>query len=131
MNDYLLKFGNTILPSKYIMSDGYVITPNQRTELEAYRDADIELHRVTSRNFKTSISLTTCPMSLSDKIEFQSIIEADMEIIERKVRITYWNDETNEYSVGDFYVSDTTFSILGYFGGERWYKPATFQFIEY
>ena len=74
MSEYLLKFGNTELPNKYITSDGYVDTPNQRTELEAYRDANILLHRVTSPNFKTTIMFTTCPMSLSDKKKFQNII---------------------------------------------------------
>lgn len=132
MSEYLLKFNGTVLPTKYIASDGYVTTPNQRTELEAYRDANILLHRVTSTNFKTTIMLTTTPMSLSDKRNFQEIIESGMiNSIERKVVVTYWNDETNSYTTGYFYISDPTYSTLGYFGGERWYKPVTYQLTEY
>ncbi len=132
MSEYLLKFGNTELPNKYITSDGYVDTPNQRTELEAYRDANILLHRVTSPNFKTTIMFTTCPMSLSDKKKFQNIINSGMiNSTERKVCVTYYNDETNEYETGDFYISDPTFGTLGYFGGERWYKSVTYQLTEY
>lgn len=132
MSEYLLKFGETELPNDYITSDGYTDIPNQRTELKAYRDANILLHRVTSPNFKTTIMFTTCPMSLSDKVRFQAIIESGMiNHIERKVRVTYYNDETNEYETGDFYISDPTFSSLGYFGGERWYKSVTYQLTEY
>jgi hypothetical protein len=132
MSEYLLSFNGTTLPTKYITSDGYVTTPNQRTELEAYRDANILLHRVTSPNFKTTIMFTTCPMSLSDKIKFQNIIKSGMiNPTERKVFVEYWNDETNEYTTGYFYISDPTFSTLGYFGGERWYKSVTYQLTEY
>lgn len=132
MSDDLIKFGNTWLPNEYITSDGYVTTPNQRTELEAYRDAEIELHRVTSPNYKTSIMLTLCPMSLADKQRVQSIINSAMIIpTERKVRVTYWNEETNSYENGLFYISDVVYSTLGYYGGERWYKSVTYQLTEY
>lgn len=132
MSDYLIKFGNTELPNKYITSDGYVTTPNQRTELEAYRDADIKLHRVTSPNFKTSIQLTLCPMSETEKKEVQSIIENGMiNTVERKVDVTYRNEEINSYSEGYFYISDVTYSLIGRYGGENWYKSVTYQLTEY
>lgn len=132
MSDYLIKFGSTVLPNKYITSDGYNTTPNQRTELEAFRDANIDLHRVTSPNFKTSIYLTLCPMSLQDKIAVQNIISNSMiNETERKVRVTYWNDETNNYSTGDFYISDVSYQTIGSFGGEWWYKSVTYQLTEY
>lgn len=130
--DNLIKFGDTWLPNEYITADGFITTPNQRTELEAYRNADVLLHRVTSPNFKTSITLTLCPMSLSDKMIVQEIINNAMLIPnERKVNVTYWNDETNGYSQGEFYISDVTYSTLGYYGGERWYKSVTYQLTEY
>lgn len=130
--DNLIKFGDTWLPNEYITEDGYVVTPNQRTELEAYRNADVLLHRVTSPNFKTSITLTLCPMSLTEKMTVQSIINSAMIVpTERKVAVTYWNDETNTYETGDFYISDVTYSVMGYYGGERWYKSVTYQLTEY
>lgn len=131
-DEFLIKFGNTELPNKYITSDGYVTTPNQRTELEAYRDANILLYRLTSPNYKTSISLTLCPMSASDKKEVQRIIESGMmNTVERKVDVTYWNEEINSYSRGVFYISDVTYSLMGRYGGENWYKPVTYQLTEY
>lgn len=132
MSEYLIKFGSTEFPNKYITSDGYNTTPNQRTELEAYRDADIELHRVTSPNFKTSIQLTLCPMSASEKQEVQDIIKNSMiNTDERKVNITYWNEEINSYSNGYFYISDVTYNLMGFYGGEKWYKSVTYQLTEY
>lgn len=132
MSEYLIKFGGTEFPNKYITSDGYNTTPNQRTELKAYRDADINLHRVTSPNFKTSISLTLCPMSASEKQEVQNIIKNSMiNTDERKVDVTYWNDEINSYSNGYFYISDVTYNLMGFYGGEKWYKSVTYQLTEY
>ncbi len=134
MSDYLIRFGNEWFPHDLLAEDGYSVTPNRRTELEAFRDADIELHRVTSPNFKTSITLTTCPMCRSDKERLQRIINAAGSMInetERKVSVTYWNEEENTYKTGMFYMTDPTYAVRGYFGGERWYKPITYELIEY
>ena len=40
---WLIKFGDTVLPNKYLT--GYKDTPNQRLELAAYRDTEALLHR--------------------------------------------------------------------------------------
>ena len=130
--DNLIKFGDTWLPNDYLLADGYESTPNQRTELDAYRDADILLHRITSSNHKTDLSFTLCPLTLTDKQYVQSIINGGMEnSTERKVLVTYWNDETNSYETGHFYIHDVTYQIMGYYGGERWYKSVTYELTEY
>ena len=132
MSDYLIKFGNTWLPDELLLSDGWNPTPNQRTELDAYRDAAVNLHRTTSPNYKTTIILNFCPMSKTDKERLQGIINSAMiNTVERKIQITYWNDETNEYTDGVFYIPDITFQSLGYFGGERWYKSFSIKLTEY
>ena len=41
---WLLKFGNKVVPNKYLAYDDYTATPNQRTEVEAYRDLNNLLH---------------------------------------------------------------------------------------
>lgn len=132
MSTFLIKFGSAELPNNFLTNDGYVTTPNQRTELEAYRDANVELHRNTSSEYKTSIRLTFCPMSQSDKELLLSIISSGMiNEIERKVKVRYWNEEINDYKDGYFYISDITYSTLGFFGGEKWYKSFTCQLTEY
>ena len=149
--DNLIKFGDTWLPNEYLLADGYESTPNQRTELDAFRDANVLLHRVTSSNYKalqshrqillhritssnhkTNLSFTLCPLTLTDKQYVQSIINGGMEnSTERKVLVTYWNDETNSYETGHFYIHDVTYQIMGYYGGERWYKSVTYELTEY
>ena len=50
---WLLKIGDVQLPNSFIVADGWDSTPNQRTEIDAYRDANVLLHRETSSNYKT------------------------------------------------------------------------------
>jgi len=65
-NGWLIKFGGVILPNSFILVDGWESVPNQRVELDAYRDANVLLHRETSENFKTSLSLNIRPMDLAE-----------------------------------------------------------------
>ena len=42
---WLIKFGDVVLPNSFLLADGWESTPNQRVEIDAYRDANILLHR--------------------------------------------------------------------------------------
>lgn len=108
---WLLKFGSQEFPLRYLALDGCDSTPDQRTEIDSYRDADNLLHRETSPNHKTKLEYNTVDnLTLEDKIIIQQVMEAGLQdIVQRKYRITYWNDEKNEYETGDFYVPDITF----------------------
>lgn len=108
---WLLKFGDQELPLKYLSKDGCDSTPDQRTEIDSYRDADNLLHRETSPNHKTKLEYNTVDdLTLEDKIAIQQVMKAGLlDEVQRKYRITYWNDERNEYETGDFYVPDITF----------------------
>ena len=110
---YLLKFGSVKLPNKYLKYDSYSVTPNQRTEIEAYRDDYTqELHRITAEGVKTKIEAEVVPMYLEDKIEFMNVLKSGLEdALQRKYNVTYWNDEENSYKTGSFYIPDTQFSI--------------------
>ena len=58
-------------------------------------------------------------MSQTDRTLVQSIINgATLIATERKVLVTYWNEEEGQYKSGDFYITDTTFQTLGSFGGQ-------------
>lgn len=129
---YLLKFGDEVLPGKYLLSDGYQSVPNQRTELEAYRDANVLLHRVTSQSLKTKIFFSTCPMSLAEREDFQRILNNSMiSTLERKCKVEYFNYETNDYSEGVFYISDPTYQTNGYYNGELWTASVQYELTEY
>ena len=86
---WLIKFGNTVLPNKYL--EKYKSTPNQRLELDASRDATALLHRQTSPNYKTSLTVPIRKLYLGEKIVVKAIIDAGIVSggeRERKVSVT-------------------------------------------
>ncbi len=112
---WLIKFGNVILPNSFILTDGWESTPNQRVEIDAYRDANVLLHRETSENFKTSLTLNIRSMDLVEMTAFKNVIGlATLEITskrERRLSVTYWNDEELTYKTATMYMPDITYSI--------------------
>lgn len=110
---YLLKFGDTEFPNKYLDFDSQQSTPNQRTEAEAYVDADNNLHRITLPKYRTKIEYNTVVgLHLADKIAIQNILRKGLvNDVQRKYLVTYWNDEDNEYKTSYFYIPDTNFQI--------------------
>lgn len=110
---WLLKFGNKVLPNKYLAYDDYTATPNQRTEVEAYRDLNNLLHRDTSPNFKTKIDFNTRPLWLAEKIEMQRVFTSGLvNKGQRKYNVTFWDDEENTYKTGVFYIPDVDYKII-------------------
>ena len=133
---YLIKFGNVIMPNKYLIVDGWQATPNQRLEADAYRDANGLLHRETLPDYKTEIVLSVAELDLAEKMEFQSIVnQAMINEMERKVDVTYWNDGTNEYvhSSTGFYLPDIKWTITHVDEEDKdiIYKAFTVKLIEY
>lgn len=129
---YLLAFGGYKLPNSYLIQKGYTSTPNQRTELSAYRDNFNSLHRVTSPNHKTTIRFTTCVLHLADKMNLQSIMEKGLvDRTQRKYSVTYWDDETNTYRTSYFYMPDVTYPVIDTLGNDIIYSSVSFELIEY
>lgn len=123
---YLLKINGQILPNKFIALSSYKSTPNQRLDKDSYQDADGLLHRNIMPHQRTKIEFNTIRLHLSQKIEFQAYFsERD------KMTIEYWNDETNSYAIGDFYVPDITFEIYRIQGNDIEYNNTRIALIEY
>ena len=121
-NGYLLKFGNNIMPNKYITA--FSSTPNQRLETSAERDQNGTLQRATLPNYKTKISFSTHIL--------QSIINLSMaNKLQRKCRVTYWNDETNSYYTSYFYIPDIEYTVMDAEKNDITYQPITVELIEY
>lgn len=114
-NGWLIKFGDVVLPNSFILADGWESTPNQRVEIDAYRDANVLLHRETSENFKTSLTLNIRAMDLAEMTAFKNVIGlATLEITskrQRRLMVTYWNDEELDYKTAVMYMPDVTYSI--------------------
>ena len=131
---WLLKFGSKIVPNKYLSYDDYTATPNQRTEVEAYRDLNNLLHRDTSPNFKTKIDFNTRPLYLSEKIDLQSTFASGLvNRAQRKYNVTYWDDEQNTYRTGVFYMPDVDYKIINVDEETKniLYNKMRFALIEY
>lgn len=134
---WLIKFGNVQLPNSFLLADGWESTPNQRLEIDAYRDANALLHRETADDFKTKLRLNIREMNLAERRAFNNVIALatlpDTDRKQRRVEVTYWNDETLEYSEGIFYMPDSKYSIhtLNEDEPDIEYNPFTLTLIEY
>lgn len=131
-NGWLVKFGDTAVPNKYL--EKYKETPNQRVDLDAYRDQAVLLHRETSPNYKSKITIPIRKLYLGEKILLKAIIDSGMiNETERKVSVTYWNSEEMDYKSGVFYIPDIEYTISHV--DERKlnmvYEPFEIQLIEY
>lgn len=132
--NWLIRFERTtvLFPQRYIQKDTYKSTPLQRTEIKAYRDNNNLLHRVTSPNYKTKIEFQTYPLNLSELTEIQTKLNAAMENAQqRRLVLTYWDDELLSYRQATFYMPDKTYSVSTIGNGDIRYQPLTFTFIEY
>lgn len=136
-NGWLIKFGEVVLPNSFLLADGWESTPNQRLEADAYRDANAFLHRETIGNTKTKLIITIRDMNLNERIAFDNVIniaslpEEDKK--QRRVLLTYWNDETLSYSSGVFYIPDITYKIhtIDDVNNDIEYGSFSLQLIEY
>ena len=135
---YLFKtsIGTTevIFPLKYIAFETWETTPNQREEIKAYRDDNTRnLTRVTAAGRKSKISFSIRDgISLEQKIEIQKFFtDHETSADERKIQITYWNDEENAYKTGYFYRPNMTFKISHITDTTIYYKSFKIELIEY
>ena len=130
---YLLKLGDTVFPHEYIALDSYKSADNQRTELKAYRNAQNKLIRQTSPNFKTKIEFNTIDgLKLKDMTKIKSIADkATINKAERKVKVTYWNNEDLRYEQMEAYMPDIEHSIKKITKNDIIYKGKRLAFIEY
>lgn len=127
---YLLKFGNKIMPNNYILE--YSSVPNQRMEADAERDQNGTLQRSTLSATKTNITFSTHILSLEEKTAFQNIYNSAItNKLQRKCTVTYWDDETNTYKTGLFYIPDITYSVMDADSTDITYNPITVELIEY
>lgn len=132
---WLIKFGGVVLPNSFLLADGWESTPNQRVEIDAYRDANVLLHRETSGNFKTSIKLNIRSLDLKEMKAFKNVIGlATLSVNDKKQRklaVNYWNDETLQYDYAEMYMPDVTYTIHKVFENDIEYNSFTIELIEY
>lgn len=130
---YLMKAFGTIFPHKYIQISTYQTTPSQRQDLDSYQDSKGNLHRTIVPHDRSKIVFKTMDnLKLAEKQEIQAFFNGAMSNArERKITLTYWNDEDNMYKVGSFYIPDVTYPIKRIMGNDIVYDSVEYHLIEY
>lgn len=121
---YLIKFGSVKLPLSYMLKDsGNTQTPNQREEIEAWRDDwSRELYRVTSNGRISKFAIVIRPLTDTQLLALKNVMASSLvDNAKREYEITYWNTESLQYEKGVFYIPDITYII----------KYATESYIKY
>lgn len=110
---YLMKFGKTgrEVPAKFIQT--FKSTPNQRTDMDDYTDADGLFHRNELSHRSTKTEWTTPEMRIADWEELMALLNANYDVAngKRDVNVTYYNFEYCSYVSGHFYIPDFTIEV--------------------
>ena len=133
---YLLKATGaaTAFPDRFIQEGTWDSNPDQREELKAYReDNSRNLTRITAAGKKSTFSFETREgIHLEDKIAIQKYFtDNESDATQRKINLTFWNDETNSYDTGDFYRPNMPFKIKLYTDDDIIYDSLKLEFVEY
>ena len=132
-NGYLLKVNGTAFPMKYIVETSYVVSPDQRLDLESQRDATGVLHRNVCEHMPVKIEFKTTPLTDSDVSEISRILLLDKSNRERTATVEYYNTETGGYATAKCYVPNLEYTI-DWIDNEKntvHYNSTRYAFIEY
>ena len=113
---YLIKVGpsgsEVEIPLKYMRAETYSVTPDQRLEWSAERDVTGVLHRETVANMPPKIEFNTPLMTNSDINALNTILSTAYSVAaERKLRVTYYDPESDSYKAHDCYMPDVKYEI--------------------
>lgn len=125
---------NTEFPLKYIAWETWETNPDQREEIKAYRDENTrDLTRVTAEGMKSKFKFKTREgLSLDELIEIEGWYAAnESNHVERKISVTFWDDEQHTYKTGTFYRSNPTYKIKRVTDTNIYYKQIEYVFVEY
>lgn len=130
---WLIKVGNYIIPSdKYIKAESYSVTRNIQ-DLDSYRDSNGILHRDALEHVPLKVEFET-PAMLTDLTfdDFMSNIRRNYIIPkERKVMVTLYVPEINDYVTQEMYMPDPQMTMYGNYNGRIEYNPIRIAFIGY
>ena len=132
---YLIKLGGSNgdeLPLTSVKAESYSATPNQRMESDAKRDTTGSLHRTTVNHTATKVEINTIPMTNSQWATFYKLISDHFtNTLRRDITLYYYDNETDSYKSGDFYMPDIQYPIIRIDGNTIYYDSIRLAFIEY
>ena len=132
-NGVLLQIGNSEIV-KFIKPESYKISPAQRQDLDSFVDAQGYLNRNVLPHTRSKIEINTIYMDNTKMAELWGIIRSHYTSeLERKVPLTYYRQDTDDYASGSFYVPDPQFPIhrIDREHNKIYYDSMTLKFIEY
>ncbi len=125
---------DVIFPHQYIALDSWDSTPNQREEIKAYRDDNTrDLTRITAQGKKSVFKFKTRNyLHLAEKQEIQNFFtSSESDPNQRRITLTIWNEEDNDYMTADFYRPNMKFEIYKISQTDIIYKEFQFELIQY
>lgn len=126
---YYIKVGNYTIPLTFMKLESYKSAPNQRQDLDSYRDANGYLHRNVLSHTATKLEFETPYLIVRDMRSLIQNIRANYtDELARTVELTYYDEETDSYKTGTFYMPGTV--EYNWFNKEI-YAPSRIAFIEY
>ena len=126
---YYIKVGNYTIPLTFMKLESYKSAPNQRQDLDSYRDANGYLHRNVLSHTATKLEFETPYLTFKDMRSLIQNIRANYtDELARTVELTYYDEETDSYKTGTFYMPGTV--EYNWFNKEI-YAPSRIAFIEY
>ena len=126
---YYIKVGNYTIPLTFMKLESYKSAPNQRQDLDSYRDADGYLHRNVLSHTATKLEFETPYLTFKDMRSLIQNIRANYtDELARTVEVTYYDEETDSYKTGTFYMPGTV--EYNWYNKEI-YAPSRIAFIEY
>ena len=133
-NGYLIALGagETQFPLKYMRYESYVTVPDQRLDLDSTRDTTGVLHRTVLAHTATKITFNMPCMTsreLQLALSYFKIAFADSQA--RRLTVKYYDEWTNGYKTGTFYMPDLNFTIRNIEGNTINYNEVKVTLIEY
>ena len=127
--EWLIKCGDYIIPLDIIKRGSYKSAPAQRQDNGAYVDADGNLHRAVMPHNRSKIEFELIYLTVKDMEGFwDNITRNYIDGPEKKVHLTYYEEEYHNYVEGDFYLAATQeFTMLN----KEYYDNVRVAFIEY
>lgn len=120
------------LPMNRIRFETYQVTPDQMLDLDSYRAETGVLIRNVLSHTATKIEFNTTLINSTQWNAFLKIIkDGYTDSSERKLKLRYYDPETDGYKTGTFYRPDIQYTIRNVDGSIVNYNEIRVAFIEY
>ena len=122
------------IPMRFIAVNSYKATPDQRLESKATRATTGILRRTTVSHKPTKIEFETPYITNMDLVNLNNLLQRHFtDALQRKIVITFYDNETDSYRDATCYMPDTEYSIdhVDNVKNIIYYNKVRYAFIEY